>query len=210
LNARQHAQLPTVTLGFLLLLSSPLPQVEEEFEIDLNDNEPDFLRGQTQKTGVEMSPIKIVKNPDGSMQRAAMTQVRGLGLGAEGAAVSGLWLVSRGVWVAAPAWLGPSLPPKQPRRVPDSAACQPAPPPTAACLPACLPACLQSALAKERRELREQQNRMLIEAIPKDLSKPWEDPLAGGQRRLAAGTSAAGVPDAGAAATGCARCSTRP
>lgn len=52
-----------------------LPQVEEEFEIDLNDNEPDFLKGQTQKTGIEMSPIKIVKNPDGSMQRAAMTQV---------------------------------------------------------------------------------------------------------------------------------------
>ena len=75
MNAKQHAQLPTVTLVFLLLLSSPLPQVEEEFEIDLNDNEPDFLRGQTQKTGVEMSPIKIVKNPDGSMQRAAMTQV---------------------------------------------------------------------------------------------------------------------------------------
>jgi ATP-dependent RNA helicase DHX8/PRP22 len=49
--------------------------VEEEFEIDLNDNEPDFLKGQTQKTGIEMSPIKIVKNPDGSMQRAAMTQV---------------------------------------------------------------------------------------------------------------------------------------
>lgn len=41
-------------------------------------------------------------------------------------------------------------------------------------------AALQSALAKERRELREQQNRMLLEAIPKDLSKPWEDPLAGG------------------------------
>lgn len=38
----------------------------------------------------------------------------------------------------------------------------------------------QSALAKERRELQEQQNRMLLEAIPKDLSKPWEDPLAGG------------------------------
>lgn len=51
-------------------------QVEEEFEIDLNDAEPQFLRGQTTKTGVEMSPIKIVKNPDGSMQRAAMTQVR--------------------------------------------------------------------------------------------------------------------------------------
>ncbi len=49
-----------------------------------------------------MSPIKIVKNPDGSMQRAAMTQ---------------------------------------------------------------------SALAKERRELRDQQQRTLLDAIPKDLSR---------------------------------------
>ncbi|KAI7836400.1 hypothetical protein COHA_009732 [Chlorella ohadii] len=92
-------------------------EVEEEFEIDLNDAEPDFLKGQTAKTGVEMSPVKIVKNPDGSMQRAAMTQ---------------------------------------------------------------------SALAKERRELREQQNRMLLEAIPKDLSKPWEDPLADPSERALA------------------------
>jgi ATP-dependent RNA helicase DHX8/PRP22 len=49
-----------------------------------------------------VSPIKIVKNPDGSMQRAAMTA---------------------------------------------------------------------SALAKERRELKEQQQRTLLEAIPKDLSR---------------------------------------
>ncbi len=55
--------------------------MEEEFEIDLNDAEPQFLRGQTTKTGVEMSPIKIVKNPDGSMQRAAMTQARRKGGG---------------------------------------------------------------------------------------------------------------------------------
>lgn len=58
--------------------------------------------------GMQVSPIKIVKNPDGSLQRAAMTQ---------------------------------------------------------------------SALSKERRELREQQQRTLLEAIPKDLSRPWEDPL---------------------------------
>ena len=44
----------------------------------------------------------------------------------------------------------------------------------------------QSALAKERRELREQQQRTLIEAIPKDLSRPWEDPLPEqGERHLA-------------------------
>lgn len=48
----------------------------EEFEVDLNDEEPTFLKGHSSRSGIEMSPIKIVKNPDGSMQRAAMTQVR--------------------------------------------------------------------------------------------------------------------------------------
>jgi hypothetical protein len=52
---------------------------EEEFEIDLNDAEPEFLKGHSSKSGIEMSPIKIVKNPEGSLQRAAMTQVRGSG-----------------------------------------------------------------------------------------------------------------------------------
>ena len=65
-----------------------------------------------------MSPIKIVKNPDGSLQRAAMTQ---------------------------------------------------------------------SALAKERRELKEQQQRTALESIPKDLNRPWEDPMPeAGERHLAA------------------------
>ena len=49
-------------------------EVEEEFEIDLSEVEPAFLAGQTSRNGVEVSPIKIVKNPDGSLQRAAMTQ----------------------------------------------------------------------------------------------------------------------------------------
>lgn len=44
--------------------------------MDLNDEEPAFLKGHSSRSGIEMSPIKIVKNPDGSMQRAAMTQVR--------------------------------------------------------------------------------------------------------------------------------------
>ena len=77
-------------------------ETHEETEIELNENEPIFLRGQT-KNSVAMSPIKIVKNPDGSMQRAAMTQ---------------------------------------------------------------------SALSKERRELRETQQRALMDSIPKDLDRP--------------------------------------
>eukprot|EP00879_Flechtneria_rotunda_P012406 GHRR01012955.1.p1 GENE.GHRR01012955.1~~GHRR01012955.1.p1 ORF type:complete len:1206 (+),score=437.88 GHRR01012955.1:239-3856(+) len=91
---------------------------QEEFEIDLNDDEPEFLKGHSTRSGIEMSPIKIVKNPEGSMQRAAMTA---------------------------------------------------------------------SALSKERRELQQQQQRTLLEAIPKDLSRPWEDPMPeDGERHLAA------------------------
>lgn len=58
-----------------MLLS--LQDNQEEFEIDLNDDEPEFLKGHSSRSGIEMSPIKIVKNPEGSMQRAAMTQVGG-------------------------------------------------------------------------------------------------------------------------------------
>jgi ATP-dependent RNA helicase DHX8/PRP22 len=51
-------------------------ETEEETEVELNtDIEPAFLRGQTGKSGRrDLEAIKIVKNPDGSMQRAAMQQ----------------------------------------------------------------------------------------------------------------------------------------
>ena len=50
-------------------------EAEQEFEIDINESEPPFLAGQTAfAAGGDASPIKIVKNPDGSMSRAAMTQ----------------------------------------------------------------------------------------------------------------------------------------
>jgi len=83
-------------------------ETEEEFEVELGDAEPAFLRGQTQRSGKELSPIKIVKNPDGSMQRSAMQQ---------------------------------------------------------------------TTLAQERRELRQAQANTLMDSIPKDLNRPWEDPL---------------------------------
>lgn len=82
-------------------------EVEEEVEVELNEDEPAFLRGQTKMTK-EFSPVRIVKNPDGSLQRAAVHQ---------------------------------------------------------------------SQLSKERRELKQAQVNNLIDAIPKDLSKPWEDPM---------------------------------
>lgn len=89
---------------------------EEQLEIELNEDEPAFLRGQTSYSR-DLSPLKIVKNPEGSLQRAAMTQ---------------------------------------------------------------------SALAQERRVLRERQLRSMLDSIPKDLNRPWEDPMSEtGERHLA-------------------------
>jgi ATP-dependent RNA helicase DHX8/PRP22 len=45
----------------------------QDIEIELNEDEPAFLRGQT-STATDISPIKVVKNPEGSLQRAALTQ----------------------------------------------------------------------------------------------------------------------------------------
>jgi ATP-dependent RNA helicase DHX8/PRP22 len=81
--------------------------MEEEVEVEINDEEPTFLKGQT-RMSKELSPVRIVKNPDGSLQRAALHQ---------------------------------------------------------------------SQLSKERKELKQAQANSLIDAIPKDLSKPWEDPM---------------------------------
>ncbi|XP_074273475.1 putative pre-mRNA-splicing factor ATP-dependent RNA helicase DEAH5 isoform X2 [Silene latifolia] len=43
---------------------------EEELEVELNEKEPPFLYGKT-KNSVDISPVKIFKNPDGSLSRAA-------------------------------------------------------------------------------------------------------------------------------------------
>ncbi|KNC98023.1 uncharacterized protein SPPG_06442 [Spizellomyces punctatus DAOM BR117] len=81
---------------------------EEELDIEIRDEEPSFLKGQT-KQSVQLSPIKIVKNPDGTMNRAALAG---------------------------------------------------------------------AALAKERREIRQQQAAAEYDAVPKDLNRPWVDPMA--------------------------------
>jgi ATP-dependent RNA helicase DHX8/PRP22 len=46
-------------------------ELEEDVDIELRDEEPPFLAGQT-KQSLELSPIRVVKAPDGSMNRAAM------------------------------------------------------------------------------------------------------------------------------------------
>ncbi|XP_071686171.1 probable pre-mRNA-splicing factor ATP-dependent RNA helicase DEAH5 [Rutidosis leptorrhynchoides] len=89
---------------------------DEELEVELNEDEPAFLQGQSHYS-MDMSPVKIFKNPEGSLSRAAA---------------------------------------------------------------------LQSALIKERREVRDQQQRTMLDSIPKDLNRPWEDPMPeSGERHLA-------------------------
>lgn len=44
---------------------------EEDVDIEVRDDEPPFLAGQT-KQSLELSPIRVIKAPDGSLNRAAM------------------------------------------------------------------------------------------------------------------------------------------
>ncbi|KAJ3037230.1 DEAH-box ATP-dependent RNA helicase prp22 [Rhizophlyctis rosea] len=87
---------------------------EEELDIEIKDEEPMFLKGQT-KQSVQLSPVKIVKNPDGSMNRAALAG---------------------------------------------------------------------AALAKERREIRQQQAAAEFDAAPSNMNKAWVDPAAKPEDRV--------------------------
>ena len=71
----------------LLLLSIPIYQlalllplncvvichIDEDVEIEMVEEEPAFLKGYG-RVGLDLSPVKIVKNPDGSLSQAAMMQ----------------------------------------------------------------------------------------------------------------------------------------
>jgi ATP-dependent RNA helicase DHX8/PRP22 len=46
-------------------------ELEEDVDIEIREEEPPFLAGQT-KQSLELSPIRVIKAPDGSMNRAAM------------------------------------------------------------------------------------------------------------------------------------------
>nr|ODN76422.1 ATP-dependent RNA helicase DHX8/PRP22 [Cryptococcus depauperatus CBS 7841] len=52
-------------------LSAANPEIEEDIDIEVNEVEPAFLAGQT-KIHLELSPVKIVKAPDGTLNRAAL------------------------------------------------------------------------------------------------------------------------------------------
>ncbi|KAG6845369.1 hypothetical protein H0H87_010478 [Tephrocybe sp. NHM501043] len=82
-------------------------EVEEELDVEVREDEPPFLAGQTKKT-LDLSPVKIVKAPDGSLNRAALAG---------------------------------------------------------------------ASLAKERRELRQQEANEEADSQARDFSQPWLDPM---------------------------------
>ena len=47
--------------------------VEEDVDVDINEQTAPFLRGKVKKTQ-DIEPVRIIKNPDGSLQRAALHQ----------------------------------------------------------------------------------------------------------------------------------------
>lgn len=83
-------------------------EIEEELDIEVNEAEPAFLSGQTKVT-LNLSPVKIIKAPDGSLNRAALAG---------------------------------------------------------------------ASLAKERRELRQQEANDEADSEARDLNQPWLDPMA--------------------------------
>lgn len=91
-------------------------EAEEEIDVEVREEEPPFLAGQTKKT-LQLSPVKVVKIPDGTMNRSALAG---------------------------------------------------------------------AALAKERRDLRQQQQNEEADSVSKDVNKPWLDPMPEpGQRQFA-------------------------
>ncbi|KAG0052532.1 DEAH-box ATP-dependent RNA helicase prp22 [Gryganskiella cystojenkinii] len=80
---------------------------EEELDIELCDDEPLFLKGQA-RHALDLSPIKVVKAPDGTLNRAALSG---------------------------------------------------------------------AALAKERKELKQSEVNAEYDSVPKDINKPWLDPM---------------------------------
>lgn len=48
----------------------------DEVAIEVSDKEPLFLKGQTTKTGIVLSPIKCIKNPEGTLNREAINALQ--------------------------------------------------------------------------------------------------------------------------------------
>ncbi|SOV77285.1 pre-mRNA-splicing factor ATP-dependent RNA helicase PRP22, putative [Plasmodium sp. gorilla clade G3] len=100
-----------------LKIDERIEDEEDIIEIEVNEKEPAFLKGQTTKAGAKLSPIQIIVNAEGSLAKAITTT---------------------------------------------------------------------SALAKERKEQKQNEQNAIYDSIPKDISRPWEDPKPNlGERTIA-------------------------
>ncbi|SOV15130.1 pre-mRNA-splicing factor ATP-dependent RNA helicase PRP22, putative [Plasmodium sp. gorilla clade G2] len=100
-----------------LKIDEKIEDEEDIIEIEVNEKEPAFLKGQTTKAGAKLSPIQIIVNAEGSLAKAITTT---------------------------------------------------------------------TALAKERKEQKQNEQNAIYDSIPKDISRPWEDPKPNlGERTIA-------------------------
>ncbi|KAK3721330.1 DEAH-box ATP-dependent RNA helicase prp22 [Vermiconidia calcicola] len=65
------AEYPDLDDDYNAALNGEEIEQEEDVDIEVKEEEPPFLAGQT-KQSLELSPIRVIKAPDGSLNRAAM------------------------------------------------------------------------------------------------------------------------------------------
>nr|POE51854.1 pre-mrna-splicing factor atp-dependent rna helicase prp22 [Quercus suber] len=65
------ADFPDLDEDYNAVVNGEQIEEEEDIDIEVREDEPPFLAGQT-KQSLELSPIRVIKAPDGSMNRAAM------------------------------------------------------------------------------------------------------------------------------------------
>lgn len=65
------ADYPDLDEEYNAIINGEQIEEEEDVDIEVREEEPPFLAGQT-KQSLELSPIRVIKAPDGSMNRAAM------------------------------------------------------------------------------------------------------------------------------------------
>ncbi|KAL1303534.1 hypothetical protein AAFC00_006907 [Neodothiora populina] len=70
-GAISASDFPDINEDYNAALRGEEIEEEEDIDIEVKEDEPPFLAGQT-KQSLELSPIRVVKAPDGSMNRAAM------------------------------------------------------------------------------------------------------------------------------------------
>ena len=71
IRREQILQLDTDFYNVHVTEDGKMAEEDEDIDIEVREEEPPFLEGQT-KQSLELSPIRVVKAPDGSLNRAAM------------------------------------------------------------------------------------------------------------------------------------------